>query len=286
VRSERREARTRDRQLAFAEQLQTARSEDAARVTLARHLETVAPGAMVLVTEPDDRSAAGRPVTSGGERVATVIIRSDRELRPPVERLVHDSILRAGPVLATLRLLAVAQRNAATDPLTGLGNRRLVEDALGRLVAQGRRTGDRFAVAVVDLDRFKPVNDTYGHAVGDALLVAVAEALDEATREYDVVGRHGGDEFIVLLTGVDASEASAVMERCRAAIAGLRVGDPPVGVTASVGVAPAGSHGLEDAAALVRTADAAAYAAKARGGDCVVTRTTDVDEVQASALRA
>jgi diguanylate cyclase (GGDEF)-like protein len=286
VRSERRQTRARDRQLVFAERLQMARSEDAARAMLARHLEEIAPGTMVLVTEPDDPSPAGRPVTVGGERVATVIMRSERELRPSVEQLVHDSILRAGPVLATMRLLAAAQARAATDPLTGLGNRRLVEDALGRLIAQARRSGERFAVAVVDLDRFKPVNDTYGHAAGDALLVAVAHVLDEVTRDYDVVGRHGGDEFIVLLAGLDASEAVAVMERCRHAISGLRVGDPPIGVTASIGIAPAGPRALEDAVALVSTADAAVYAAKARGGDCVEIRPTDVDEVPASAVRA
>jgi len=287
VGSERREARARDLQLAFSEHLQTARSEDSARAMLARHLEQVAPETMVLVTEPDDPSSAGRPVVSGGERVATAIIRSDRDLRPPVERLVHDSILRAAPVLATLRMLSAAQARAATDPLTGLGNRRLVEDALARLVAQARRTGDRFALAVVDLDRFKPVNDTYGHAAGDALLVAVARVLDDAMREYDVVGRHGGDEFIVLLAGLDAFEAVTAMERCRAAIAELRVGDPPIGVTASIGVAPSGPLLLDDVGALVRAADQAAYVAKAQGGNRVVAGgSTDGDEAQASALRA
>ncbi len=180
LRSERREHAIRDRQMAFADRLPTARSEPAARTMLARHLEVVAPGAMVLVTGPDDASPIGRPVMSGGARVATVIIRADHDLSAPVERLVHDSILRAGPVLGTLQLLAHEQERAATDPLTGLGNRRLVEDALERLVAQARRTGGRFAVAVIDLDQFKPVNDTHGHAAGDALLVAVAGVLDDA----------------------------------------------------------------------------------------------------------
>jgi diguanylate cyclase (GGDEF)-like protein len=288
ARTERRERHARDRQLAFAERLQAARSEEVARTMLARHLEAVAPDAMVLVTRPDDRSPAGRPVMAAGERVATVIIRSNRDLRAPVERLVHDSLLRAGPVLANLRTLAIAQARAATDPLTGLGNRRLVEDALARLVAQSRRTGERFAVAVVDLDRFKPVNDTHGHAAGDALLVAVAGVLEHVTREYDVVGRHGGDEFILLLAGLGANDALAVMDRCRVAVAALRVGAPPVGVTASIGVAPAPADGGCDAGSLVRAADHAAYVAKARGGDCVVADTsTDPDTgAQASALRA
>jgi diguanylate cyclase (GGDEF)-like protein len=271
VRTERRQAQERDRQLAFAERLQSARSEDAARTMLARHLEQVAPESMALVTDPDDRSPAGRPVVSGGERVGTVILRTPRDLSAPTRRLVHDSILRAAPVLATLRSLALAQARAATDPLTGLGNRRLVEDALGRLAAQSRRTGEPFAVAVVDLDRFKLVNDTHGHAAGDALLVAVGGALDAATREYDVVGRHGGDEFIVLLADLDATEAATVMDRCRAAVADIRIGDPPVGVTASIGVVTSLVGDNTDPAALVRAADDAVYAAKARGGDCVIT---------------
>ncbi len=185
---------------------------------LARHLELVAPDAIVLVTGPDDPSEAGRPITSGGERVGTVILRSERDLAPRAERLAHDSILRAGPVLATLRTLAVAQARAATDPLTGLGNRRLVEDALARMVAQARRTGEHFAVGVIDLDRFKAVNDTYGHAAGDALLVAVAGVLEHTTREYDVVGRQGGDEFIVLLAGLEA-------DRCGRGDGSLPLGD-------------------------------------------------------------
>jgi diguanylate cyclase (GGDEF)-like protein len=287
-RTERRDRQERDRQLAFAEQLQRAHSEDVARTMLARHLEVVAPGTMALVTGADDSTAAGRPVTVAGERVATVLLRSERELRPAEERLVHDSILRAGPVLANLRTLAVAQARAATDPLTGLGNRRLVEDALGRLVAQSARTAEPFAVAVVDLDRFKSVNDSHGHATGDALLVGVAGVLDHATREYDIVGRLGGDEFIVLLAGLDVDHAQSVMDRCRAAIAALRVGEPSVGVTASIGVAPAPTAASCDAAALVRAADEAAYVAKARGGDCVVvTPPPDAaTAAQASALRA
>jgi diguanylate cyclase (GGDEF)-like protein len=296
ARSERRDAGDRDRQLAFADRLQGARSEEEARTLLARHLEQVAPDAIALVTGPDDASDAGRPVTSGGERVGTVILRSDRDLAPRAERLVHDSILRAGPVLATLRTLAVAQARAATDPLTGLGNRRLVEDALGRMVAQARRTNERFAVAVVDLDRFKLVNDTHGHGAGDELLVAVARVLDHATREYDVVGRQGGDEFMVLLAGLDGADAETVMERCRAAIADVRIGDPPVGATASVGVATSRPGETADPVTIVRAADDAVYAAKARGGNCVVAVTvTDAGTpevgtpgvgAQASALRA
>jgi diguanylate cyclase (GGDEF)-like protein len=285
VRSERRAARARDEQVAFAEQLQRARSYDDAGAMLARHLEHLSPGAVAVVTGPEDRSLAGRPISSGGERVGMAILRSQHDLDAPTERLVHDSILRAAPVLRTLRTLEIAQARAATDPLTGLGNRRLVEDAIARMVAQARRTGDGYAVAVVDLDHFKAVNDTFGHHAGDALLIAIADVLTTATREYDVVGRQGGDEFIVLLSGVREDQALAVMERCRDAIASLRIGDPPIGTTASFGVAAASPGTHHDVESLVRAADAAVYVAKARGGNCIVPGSDDVVD-QASAFLA
>src|SRR5262249_26095778 len=144
----------------------------------------------------------------------------------------------------------------------GLGNRRLVEDALARLVARSGRTGEAFAVAVIDIDRFKVVNDTYGHAAGDALLVAIAEALTNATRADDIVGRWGGDEFVVVLAGLDRADAVTVVERCRRAIAGIRLGRPAIRTTASFGVAPSSPGDLGDPAQLVRAADAAVYSAK------------------------
>ncbi|HEX4529016.1 MAG TPA: diguanylate cyclase [Acidimicrobiia bacterium] len=273
VRTERRDAEARDRQIAFAERLQDARTQDEARAILTGHLEELVPGATVVVTGEDDRSPAARPIVARGERIGSVAFRANRELRGSTERWVHDSILRAAPVLATLQTLADAQARAATDPLTGLGNRRLVEDALSRAAAQAQRTGDGFAVAMIDVDRFKRVNDTFGHEAGDALLKAIADALSGATREYDVVGRHGGDEFIVLLPGLDIPQATVAMERCRARVAALAIGTPPVSATASFGVAASPPGGPYDPTALVRAADEAVYAAKARGGDTVVGRT-------------
>jgi diguanylate cyclase (GGDEF)-like protein len=287
VRTERRETDDRDRQTRFAEHLQTARTEDEARGILARHLESVVPGAIVIVTGDAERSLAGRPIMAGGERIGTVIIRSARDLRPRTERRVHDSVLRAAPVLGTLRMLTVAETRAATDALTGLGNRWLVEDALTRLAAQSRRNGAGFAVAMIDVDRFKDVNDTFGHEVGDELLVAIAGALTSETREYDIVGRRGGDEFIVILAGIEAAHATATIDRCRGAIARLRCGNPPRGASASFGVAISAPGEPGDPAVLVRAADEAVYEAKARGGNCVVSIEVPADPLaQASALRA
>jgi diguanylate cyclase (GGDEF)-like protein len=228
---------------------------------------------MVTVTGETGDTAAGRPIVTGGVRVGTVILRTGHDLRPRTERTVHDSILRAAPVLANLRNLSIAQARAATDPLTGLGNRRLVEDALARMLAQSRRTGDGLAVVMIDIDRFKSVNDTFGHEAGDALLVEIAAVLSRGTREYDIIGRRGGDEFIALLAQVDDAQASRIIDRCREAIAALQLGHPPVTATASFGIAVAGGA-VDDPAVLIRAADDALYTAKGRGGNCVVTTAT------------
>ena len=165
-------------EIALSERLQHAHDEDEARAMLAEHLERVVPDSIVTVTgDVGDIPDAADPILAGGEPIGAVTVRSRRPLRPGEERARHDSMLRAAPVLGTLGALAAACVTVATDPLTGLGNRRLVEDALGRMVAQAQRTGDRFAVVMFDIDRFKTVNDTYGHEAGDAVLVAVATTL-------------------------------------------------------------------------------------------------------------
>jgi diguanylate cyclase (GGDEF)-like protein len=155
---------------------------------------------------------------------------------------------------------------ADTDPLTGLLNRRaFIHAAVARLLARDRDAV--LAMALIDLDRFKAVNDNHGHTVGDAALVAVARALDAASGETAVIGRMGGEEFI-LADVVDAMTSARWGERLRDAVAGI---DYPV--TASVGTVTAGLIGVEIATAekelmrLVARADEAMYVAKRRGGD-------------------
>ncbi|MCU0888829.1 MAG: PleD family two-component system response regulator [Rubritepida sp.] len=149
---------------------------------------------------------------------------------------------------------------AVTDQLTGLRNRRYVRRHLDSLL----RT-EEAAVLLVDIDRFKTINDTHGHNVGDAALRDVAERLREQLRAADVVARYGGEEFLAVLTGAQAPEAVLVAERLREAVAGepLRAGDLVLPLTVSIGVAvaPAGTH----AERLIGAADAALYRAKADG---------------------
>ena len=186
---------------------------------------------------------------------------------------MHDSILRAAPVLATLQTLADAEARAATDPLTGLGNRRLVEDALSRAAAQAQRTGDGFAVAMIDVDRFKRVNDTFGHEAGDALLGRSPTPCPARRASTTSSAATAVTSSSCCSPDSTSLQATIAMERCRARIAALAIGTPPVSATASFGVAASPPGGPYDPTALVRAADEAVYEAKARGGDTVVGRT-------------
>jgi diguanylate cyclase (GGDEF)-like protein len=158
---------------------------------------------------------------------------------------------------------------AIFDPLTGLCNRRFLAELLSRLLAGARRGRRELALLMIDLDRFKEVNDRHGHAVGDRTLAALAAAFAAATREADLVGRFGGEEFLVVCpdTGGDAAvEAAERLRRAAREVAPKELGwaGPQ---TVSIGVAVFGSDLDEGAAALVQRADRALYRAKAEGRD-------------------
>ncbi|MDP9435601.1 MAG: GGDEF domain-containing protein, partial [Actinomycetota bacterium] len=173
-----------------------------------------------------------------------------RELRAELAAVRRESDLLAQELRAEAR----------TDPLTGLGNRRRWEERLALELERAGRHGTTVAVALVDLDRFKQVNDSHGHAAGDALLKDVAGAFAESVRAVDLVARVGGEEFGLALPDVGLPDALHIVERVRRSAA--------VGVTASAGVAL--WDGAETADALVERADRALYAAKAAGRDRLV----------------
>jgi diguanylate cyclase (GGDEF)-like protein/PAS domain S-box-containing protein len=167
---------------------------------------------------------------------------------------------------------ASAEHAALHDPLTGLPNRRLLYQRLERAFAFYRQTGGGLAVLFIDLDGFKPVNDIYGHDVGDQALRESAERIRRCARVEDSVARFGGDEFVILAGGVAGPEdAAAVARRCIQAFQPeITVMDGvSVRVGASVGIAIAGQV-FQDADALIRAADEAMYVAKRNGGRCYV----------------
>ncbi len=156
---------------------------------------------------------------------------------------------------------------ATTDPLTGIANRRRLDDELARLLAQSRRYGQPLSVILIDLDLFKAVNDHYGHAAGDQVLIETVRRLAATVRDADLLGRWGGEEFLLLAPNTDHAAACALAERCRQVIAGSPM--PTAGeVTASFGVATHTSD--DDSRSLMRRADLALYTAKVEGRDRVI----------------
>ena len=156
------------------------------------------------------------------------------------------------------------------DTLTGLPNRALFSDRLQTALAMARRDNGRLALLFIDLDKFKPVNDTYGHNVGDQLLQTVARSIQGCVRESDTVGRIGGDEFVVLLPQIGASDdAMNVAEKIHQALRQpMTVGAYGLEVSSSIGVAIYPEHG-HDEVSLMKHADDAMYRAKAAGRDQV-----------------
>jgi len=176
-----------------------------------------------------------------------------------------------------------ATRLSLTDGLTGLSNRRHFDLRLESELSRAVRFGETFAVLMTDVDRFKPVNDSFGHQAGDTVLVELAGRMSGAVREVDLVARFGGDEFTLLLPKTGLAGALRLGSKIRAAVASqpfvldaptaLGVGaagkEPaPVSLSLSVGVAAYPEHG-DTARELVAAADAALYRAKAEGGDLV-----------------
>jgi len=166
-----------------------------------------------------------------------------------------------------------AAGRAQFDPLTGLLNRVALEARLSEWITHGRDTGRpaMFAVLFVDLDRFKVINDTYGHDVGDRLLVAIARLLREHVREDDLVARLGGDEFVVAMPGLrDRHTAGAIASKLVSLLAApIEAAGKSLTVSASIGIAVYPTDG-EDVASLITSADAAMYAVKSGGKNSFV----------------
>ncbi|GAB7191481.1 histidine kinase N-terminal 7TM domain-containing protein [Kineococcus sp. NUM-3379] len=192
-------------------------------------------------------------------------------LRQQQEVLAANEALREQLELVE-RLRAELAEQALRDPLTGLFNRRRMVEVLEREVPATLAAGRPVSLLMMDVDRFKQVNDTHGHATGDAVLVGMAAALAGGVRPREVLARFGGEEFVAVLPGVGEAEALARAEDWRARCAAVRVpgGGAAVGTTISIGLATASGSAPVGAEALLACADAALYEAKRGGRDRVV----------------
>jgi diguanylate cyclase (GGDEF)-like protein len=176
---------------------------------------------------------------------------------------------RVNAALRTKHLQDLLIKHAAIDPLTGLPNRRALDERLAQEWARLLRHGGRLSVIMADIDHFKSVNDRFGHPAGDEVLRQVARLLTDGCRGADMPSRYGGEEFVVVAPETSVHAAADFAERLRASICArpLEVHGKTVTVTASFGVA--GHHGLTSPEELVKAADEALYLAKAAGRNCV-----------------
>jgi diguanylate cyclase (GGDEF)-like protein/PAS domain S-box-containing protein len=192
--------------------------------------------------------AAGRPLEPGNPGKGAIWVYSDI-----TERRRHEELNR---------------ELADQDVLTGLANRRVLDDRLSQAIAQGLRAGAKVVLMLVDLDRFKAINDRYGHYVGDQVLKTVASRLRGCVRAADTTARTGGDEFVIVLSAVGESrEAARVADSALAALARpIAVDGIEHVLSASIGVSVFPDDG-DDPKALLRLADQAMYAVKESGGN-------------------
>jgi diguanylate cyclase (GGDEF)-like protein len=211
---------------------------------------------------------------AGAERLAVLTLGPrlhDQGFGQGESELAGTLAFAAAIALKNAQLVEQLQSAASTDSLTGLSNRRAMQDRLAAELSRTHRHQIHTSVIMIDVDRFKLVNDTQGHATGDRLLVEIARILRQQCRALDAVGRMGGDEFLVILPMTSAEEARAFVARVQRAVEALERSFPEFGrPTLSIGIAEAPRHGAGPEQ-VMGAADAALYRAKRGGRNAVET---------------
>jgi diguanylate cyclase (GGDEF)-like protein len=223
--------------------------------------------AVVEGTEMEPESLVSAPLVVGDRVVAALNvyrIGTDKQFSAAEVAQVERFATMAALAFESARQRDTLREQARTDGLTGLLNHRACHERLGEEVTRAAAQERPLSVVVVDLDHFKTVNDAYGHAEGDKVLIAAAEKLRSAVRDDDVVARLGGEEFALILPGVDGTKAADAAERARAAIAEVTVGGRALSCSAGVASYPDDER---DASRLLELADGALYWAKRSGRD-------------------
>jgi len=226
----------------------------------------------VAVSELAQTLGVACPVQSSFDRVLLDTCKQLGELTIGFEDLVTriQELLeeKEGLELQLRAANRTLEQIALTDMLTGLANKRALAEAMRRDFARAERAGTSIAMVILDLDHFKQVNDTYGHAVGDEVLREVGRVISAGLRSGDISGRFGGEEFVLILPGANVEGGKLVAERLRRSVEGItiQVGSVVLKVTASFGVAAVAGPGTSDLAdATLKRADEALYRAKHEG---------------------
>jgi diguanylate cyclase (GGDEF)-like protein len=203
--------------------------------------------------------------------MAGLAAEADDFLTKPFDTVELSARIKSGTRVLDLQASLVAaqealRHEATHDRLTGLGNRGTILDTLTREIQRSQPASSELGVAVVDIDHFKRVNDTYGHAAGDRVLRETAGRMTGVLRQVDAIGRYGGEEFLVVLPDCAEQSLRRIGERIRTAVCGspMCIGDAEIEVSVSVGMAWR-SIETATAAALIQTADRALYNAKLGG---------------------
>jgi two-component system cell cycle response regulator len=214
---------------------------------------------------------------------------ADDYITKPFDQHELQVRLRAGTRLVDLQAELLSAREAlreqaTKDSLTHLWNRSSIFDILCRELARGQREHAPVGVVMVDLDHFKSINDNYGHFAGDAVLCEAARRMQNAVRQYDSVGRYGGEEFLILLSGCDEETSLSQAERLRKQIAQLQISiqDSTISISASFGVTTALPGQSWTPEELIHKADEALYLAKRRGRNRVEFLSNDARPAEAA----
>ena len=274
------------RELPLAKSLAATLVRDAVPLVVSDTLQDDRLSQHFLVTHsPKVRFCAVYPLRNRVEHVIGAFAAYDIESRPStgevaeiladVGQMVQRELFLTEAYGAQEQLLTKlnsARRQALLDELTRLWNRRGALQLLEQAIADGARQNKGLGICIADLDRFKEVNDTHGHLVGDIVLKKVAAALVDSVRPSDMVCRVGGEEFLLIIPSVTASQLTEVMERARKQVATrvVRVRSAAVRMTLSLGGFIQGPHAPAVTDDLLRRADDALYRAKAAGGNVVV----------------
>ncbi len=210
-----------------------------------------------------DARIACEPLVSGGETTGTLLVAHERPISRDERAVLRDAAGRTAPILAGQLELALAEERAVSDALTGLPNRRAADETIRRMVAHAGRSLSPLGVVLLDLDRFRVLNDLHGHSHGDKALAAVGRLLAATIRASDFAARFGGEEFLLVLPDTDRQGSLEVAEKVRRTIERTElVQTGPL--TASFGVACLPDDAV-DPEQLLRQADRALYMAKAHG---------------------